>query len=53
MAALNDCGKDILPRIEAKIREIQGDDDWEWEYAIFKKSEDKGKDKITYRSCGR
>ena len=32
------------------IREIQGDD-WEWGYAIFKKSEDQ--ERITYRSSGR
>ena len=51
-AALNDCGKDKLPSVEAKIREIQGDSNWEWEYAIFKKSEDQDNN-ITYRSCGR
>ena len=49
-AALNECGKDKLPHMEAKIREIQGDC-WEWEYAVFKKSEDQ--DNITFRSCGR
>ena len=49
--ALNDCGKDRLPCMEAKIREIQGYS-WEWDYAIFKKSEDQDNN-ITYRSCGR
>ena len=49
-AALKDCKKDKLPHLEAMIREIQGDD-WEWGYAIFKKSEDQ--ERITYRSSGR
>ena len=49
-AALKDCKKDKLPHLEAMIREIKGDD-WEWGYAIFKKSEDQ--ERITYRSSGR
>ena len=50
-ATLNDCGKDKLPHLESKIREIQAANgtEWEWEYSIFKKSKDQ--DDITFRSC--